>query len=194
MQSSTLIHCWWQWRGYKLCEAWFGNKCKNYICIYSLSQQSHTQLFNLEKCFNKKQYSLQHFFVTAKYWKNQKSTSAEMVSPAMSSCRRHWDRVGLHEPYTDWAPTYFAKREKESCPGQWRCAKSTYAHMLSVQRLSGMMHKRLLTMAASWEGICAVGDSCGRENYPLLYFFLCLLNLHRVYGLLITKYSNDRKA
>lgn len=38
-----------------------------------------------------------------------------------------------------------------------------------------------------------LGDNCGRENYPLLYFFLCLLNLYHVYDLLIMKYSNDKK-
>lgn len=37
------------------------------------------------------------------------------------------------------------------------------------------------------------GGNCGKENYSFLYFFLCLLNLHHVYDLLITKYSNDKK-
>lgn len=65
--------------------------------------------------------------------------------------------------------------------------------MFNVQRLSGRIQKRLPIVAASREGICVAGDSCRRENYVLLYFFLCLLNLHRVYYLLIRKYSNDKK-
>lgn len=44
-----------------------------------------------------------------------------------------------------------------------------------------------ITAAASKEGICMAGDSCGRENFSLLYLCVCvcLLNFHHKYDLRI---------
>ena len=65
--------------------------------------------------------------------------------------------------------------------------------MLHVQRFSGKMHEGLNSGCLSRWGICLPRDNCGRESYSLVYFFLCLLNLHHVYDFLVTKYSNDKK-
>lgn len=64
--------------------------------------------------------------------------------------------------------------------------------MFHVQRFSRKIRKRLNS------GCIQVGNLYGwRQLWEggllFLVFFLCLLNLHHVYDLLITKYSNDKK-